>query len=181
MRNENDEIFRTDMLPMYEDHRKVLVTPFCPQALSQGRLERIIQDALLDVSGGTVVVERGKEASGLEYDASVEEDQEAYPITVRLRKTKPGESANSRYNDTMNIVTNDTTNGNPDGIADAMANGTSNGVANGSWNGSADGHEGGDQEEVVRARYLIGCDGARSWLRKQLGFKTEGSHTNTVW
>ena len=35
--------------------------------------------------------------------------------------------------------------------------------------------------ETVRAKYVIGCDGAHSWTRKQLGFSMEGQQTEYVW
>lgn len=127
MRDENDNIQRVERLDMYEDHRKVLATPFHSQALSQGRIERIIQDAILDLTDGSVVVERGVTALALEYDQSLEHDHSARPIAVTIHKKKQ------------------------------------------------------NQTEKVKAKYLIGCDGTRSWLRNELGFKTEGSHTNTVW
>ena len=28
--------------------------------------------------------------------------------------------------------------------------------------------------ETIRARYVVGCDGARSWVRSQMGVKLEG-------
>lgn len=35
--------------------------------------------------------------------------------------------------------------------------------------------------EVVHAKYLIGCDGAHSWVRRQLGFAMEGEQTDYIW
>jgi 2-polyprenyl-6-methoxyphenol hydroxylase-like FAD-dependent oxidoreductase len=35
--------------------------------------------------------------------------------------------------------------------------------------------------EVVRAKYVVGCDGAHSWTRKQLGFQLEGEPTDFIW
>ncbi|ELU40529.1 FAD binding domain-containing protein [Rhizoctonia solani AG-1 IA] len=35
--------------------------------------------------------------------------------------------------------------------------------------------------EAVRAKYVIGCDGAHSWVRSQLGYSMEGDHSNAVW
>ncbi|KAF2773336.1 putative phenol 2-monooxygenase [Teratosphaeria nubilosa] len=178
MRNEKDEIQRIEQMPMYEDHTQVLVTPFCPQALSQGRLERIIQGGLLDVSGGSVVVERGIEATKLDYNAEIEDDPLAYPITVGLRKADPNESANSRFEGELKILNKSTVAAAPNGIHvgplgnHAQTNGH---VAHN------DMPEALDAVEEVRAKYLVGCDGARSWLRKQLNIKTDGSHTNTVW
>ncbi|KAI0949246.1 hypothetical protein AcW1_008916 [Taiwanofungus camphoratus] len=35
--------------------------------------------------------------------------------------------------------------------------------------------------EVVQAKYVIGCDGARSWVRRTLGIKMEGDRTEHIW
>jgi len=35
-------------------------------------------------------------------------------------------------------------------------------------------------EETIRAKYIVGCDGAHSWLRKQLGVILEGDLTDSV-
>lgn len=41
------------------------------------------------------------------------------------------------------------------------------------------GHEG--ETEIVRARYVVGCDGARSAVRKALGHTLRGDSANKVW
>ena len=40
-------------------------------------------------------------------------------------------------------------------------------------------HEG--QEETVKARFVVGCDGARSAVRKSLGLALEGDSANQAW
>ena len=40
-------------------------------------------------------------------------------------------------------------------------------------------HEG--QEEIVKARFVVGCDGARSAVRKALGLKLDGNSANQAW
>ena len=35
--------------------------------------------------------------------------------------------------------------------------------------------------EKIRARYVVGCDGAHSWTRRQLGFQMEGEQTDFFW
>ena len=35
--------------------------------------------------------------------------------------------------------------------------------------------------EIVHAKYVLGCDGARSWTRRQLGFELEGDSTDYIW
>ena len=35
--------------------------------------------------------------------------------------------------------------------------------------------------EIIRAKYMIGCDGAHSWTRQQLGFTMDGEQTDSIW
>ncbi|KAL8794964.1 MAG: hypothetical protein Q9195_002546 [Heterodermia aff. obscurata] len=35
--------------------------------------------------------------------------------------------------------------------------------------------------ENISAKYVVGCDGAHSWTRRQLGFRMEGDQTDFVW
>ncbi|KAJ7117712.1 FAD binding domain-containing protein [Mycena epipterygia] len=41
--------------------------------------------------------------------------------------------------------------------------------------------EGGPSTEVVRAKFVVGCDGAHSWVRKTFDIAMEGSQTEYVW
>ena len=34
---------------------------------------------------------------------------------------------------------------------------------------------------VIEAKYVLGCDGAHSWVRKKLGLKLEGASRDVVW
>ncbi|KAI2631113.1 FAD binding domain-containing protein [Xylaria nigripes] len=42
---------------------------------------------------------------------------------------------------------------------------------------------GGSREEMVKAKYMVGCDGAHSWTRKTLGkeFEMKGEMTDYIW
>jgi phenol 2-monooxygenase len=180
LRDANGDIQRVEQLPLFEDHRRPLVTPYQPAALSQGRIEQLIQRAIVDVSDGKVRVERGREAVSLVIGKELAKDPEAHPVSITLQDSDKGFSANSKYNGSVTITTPDwhneekpaTTNGTTNGTKEPASNGTAtNGVTNVESRNL----------ETIKAKYVIGCDGARSWLRKQLGFKTEGSHTNTVW
>lgn len=37
------------------------------------------------------------------------------------------------------------------------------------------------QSENVQAKYLLACEGAHSWTRRQLGFINEGESTDELW
>ena len=38
-----------------------------------------------------------------------------------------------------------------------------------------------EARETIRARYIVGCDGARSMVRQKLGFALEGDSANQAW
>lgn len=35
--------------------------------------------------------------------------------------------------------------------------------------------------EAVRAKYVVGCDGAHSWTRKRFAIPFDGDHTDSLW
>ena len=37
--------------------------------------------------------------------------------------------------------------------------------------------EAGEETEIVHAKYVLGADGAHSWVRKELGFSMDGEQT----
>ncbi|KAJ8591823.1 FAD-linked reductase [Rhizopogon salebrosus TDB-379] len=37
------------------------------------------------------------------------------------------------------------------------------------------------KHEIVHARYVVGCDGAHSWVRKALGITMDGVQTDSIW
>ncbi|KAI9458436.1 FAD binding domain-containing protein [Lactarius psammicola] len=39
----------------------------------------------------------------------------------------------------------------------------------------------GDDTETVRAKFVVGADGAHSWVRKTLGFSMDGEQTDFIW
>lgn len=99
------------------------------------------------------------------------EDKDAYPITVSLRHLTEEESTPDQKNGLKkaskvqnglfrsNLAADDTEELLRASKAKRMDDGT----------------------EIVRAKYMIGCDGAHSWTRKQLGFHLEGEQTEYLW
>ncbi|KAF9224076.1 hypothetical protein BS17DRAFT_732840 [Gyrodon lividus] len=43
------------------------------------------------------------------------------------------------------------------------------------------GPNGTPHEEIVRAKYVLGADGAHSWVRKKFGISMDGEHTDFIW
>ena len=135
--------------------------PYRMHGLSQGRIERYILDAIKDRSN--LMVERGVVAESLEYDASLEKNHDEYPITVKLRTLTEEElSAASNYGGSQSLSR---TNVAPDDVEDVTPERK---------------HESGTVE-IVKAKYLISCDGGRSWTRKLLDIPFTGSTTEHIW
>ena len=138
---------------------KGLNAPFHHMLLSQGRIEQFALDVIREHSG--LKVERGVIAETLEFDEELARDADAYPITVKLREiNKEAPAPIEPASDGLyrsNLL--------PDDWDDLIAQSKSQ---------QAD-------TEVIKAKYLIGCDGAHSWTRKQLNIPLEGSSTDHIW
>lgn len=100
----------------------------------------------------------------LELDHSKSEDFDAYPIKVKVRYLDDDE-ATPLQNGT-NV---------PDGLfRSSLAKDDTNDLIR-----KSRGKEG--STETIKAKYMIGCDGAHSWTRRQLGFFMEGEQTDYIW
>lgn len=136
--------------------------------LNQGRIERFLLDSIQQHSD--LQVERGVMAESFEYDDEMEQNPNGYPITVKLRTLSDEEA-------------------NPPGlrINEADHTAVNSGVSRGSllpddWNELiAKSMAKQTKTEIVKAKYLIGCDGAHSWTRKQVNIPLEGSTTDQIW
>ncbi|KAJ7216366.1 FAD binding domain-containing protein [Mycena pura] len=119
--------------------------------LNQGRIEDFLIDCMKEHS---LTVERSISAVSLECR---EDPSEAHPITVKVDHLVPSDEAvdaNGLYR--SNIL--------PDEL----------------FNSSISQRQVAKTEEI-KTKYVVGCDGARSWTRKQLGFSLEGDSANIYW
>ncbi|KAF2138052.1 uncharacterized protein K452DRAFT_321418 [Aplosporella prunicola CBS 121167] len=141
------------------------ISRFTECVLHQGRVERFFLDHMKQHSN--IEVERGVLPESLEIDESKAEDVAAYPITVKLRhltdeEAQPEQSkaSSSKLQDGLfrsNLA--------PDDTDDLIR--------------KSKGKDG--SEEIVHAKYVVGCDGAHSWTRRQLGFEMQGEATDFIW
>jgi phenol 2-monooxygenase len=91
---------------------------------------------------------------------------DAYPLTVDLRHLRPDEA---------NLGGGTEANGATSGLVGSNLNGQS-------WDSYvALKVSEGSTLETVRAKYVLGCDGAHSWVRSQAGIKMEGSSKESIW
>jgi len=141
---------------------------FSSLQLHQGRIEAILADDIALHSEGKIAVERGVLPERLDIDESLVGDVDAHPITVTLRHLSEAGS-------------------NPTGMTSSADGTTRSGLFRSSLVTAAEEealyskNEDADTVEVVRAKYVVGCDGAHSWTRRQLGVRMIGDATNFVW
>ncbi|KAK4046930.1 hypothetical protein OIV83_005721 [Microbotryomycetes sp. JL201] len=134
--------------------------------LHQGRVEAHLAEDAFKHSDGKIIAERGVLPESLEVDRSLVSDPAAYPIKVVLRHLSEEES-------------------NPNGLTHHGE--TRSGLFRSSLVSAAEEealYKKGDkpaQLETVRAKFVIGCDGAHSWTRRTLGIKMLGEQTDYVW
>lgn len=145
------------------------ISRFQQVVLHQGRIERFFLDTIEEYGGNPV--DRGVLPTSLKIDKSLVEDPDAYPITVKLRHLSEEEATPVQTATSANgAATQDglfRSNLTPDDTHELL-NGTAlNAKAN--------------SEEIIHAKYMLGADGAHSWVRNQLGFKLEGDSTDYIW
>lgn len=140
------------------------ISRFQQATLHQGRIEKFFLDTLKE--HGNIEVERGVLPESLSLDEARAEDEEAYPITLRLKhletgSTLPVTDGRSIPNGLFrsNLTPDDTAE-----MLKAQTNGPNPAIT-----------------ETVKAKYVIGCDGAHSWVRNELGFKLVGEQTDYIW
>ena len=142
---------------------------FVQQTLHQGHIERIMLDAIGNRS--ELKVERGVIPLSLKFDKAQAEDPDAFPITVELKHLSEDEFEPDQ-------VKSHSLNRNGDRLEnDPFKPASGRGHTNVGYESS--GKEG--TTEIVRAKYMLGSEGAHSWTRRQLGFKMEGESTDIVW
>ena len=144
------------------------ISRFQQVVLHQGRIERFFLDSLKEHSD--IRVERGVLPESLTFDESKAEDADAYPIEVVLRHLTEEE-----MNPDQVKATNDAAASEGLFYSNLAADDTEEFLTRAVKNENA------GNRETVRAKYMIGCDGAHSWTRNQLGYKLEGEQTDYVW
>ncbi|TEA18323.1 Phenol hydroxylase [Colletotrichum sidae] len=141
---------------------------FTESVLHQGRIEGFFLDAIRDsdTPDQALRVERMVIPTSLEIDESAVEDADAHPVTVTLRHLTEEEATPTQM--LSNLA---------DGIFRSnLADDDVGDILERSKAREA-------RDEIVRAKYVVGCDGAHSWTRKTLGkeFEMKGETTDAIW
>ncbi|KAF1976421.1 hypothetical protein BU23DRAFT_456011 [Bimuria novae-zelandiae CBS 107.79] len=161
--DEEGKLRRSDRVP----DAIVGLSRFTQIVLHQGRIERFFLDNIKKHSKDSLHVERAvlPESLSIDEDACDNHSKDNYPLKVQLRhlteeEATPAQSNGPTVQDGLfrsNLADDDT----DDLIAQSRANAGST--------------------EIVRAKYMVGCDGAHSWTRRQIGFQLEGEPTDYIW
>ncbi|TDZ15578.1 Phenol hydroxylase [Colletotrichum orbiculare MAFF 240422] len=141
---------------------------FTESVLHQGRIEGFFLDAIRDsdTPDQALRVERMVIPTSLEIEESAVEDADAHPVTVTLRHLTEEEATPTQM--LSNLA---------DGIFRSnLADDDVGDILERSKAREA-------RDEIVRAKYVVGCDGAHSWTRKTLGkeFEMKGETTDAIW
>ncbi len=167
--NEQGVIRRSDRIPDTIPG----ISRFQQVVLHQGRIERFFLDSIKEHSD--IEVERGVLPEKLEFDASKAEDEDAYPITVTLRHLTDVEATPHQdlSSTAVNPALNDSAPQNGLFRSNLAADDTNDLIRKARAEAGS--------TEIVKAKYMIGCDGAHSWTRRQIGSKMEGEQTDFIW
>ncbi|WPH05091.1 Hypothetical protein R9X50_00799000 [Acrodontium crateriforme] len=145
------------------------ISRFQQVVLHQGRIERFFLDSI--AKNSDIKVERATLPISFSFDESVSKNTEAYPITVTIQhlteeEATPKQSATSQ---------------NGAGISDGLfrSNMTPDDTQELINLAQKSKHAG--QTETIRAKFMVGCDGAHSWVRNQVGFTLKGESTDYIW
>lgn len=145
------------------------ISRFQQVVLHQGRIERFFLDSIAEHSD--ITVERGVLPTSFEFDDTKADDFEDYPITVTIKHLSETEATPQQHASGTNgkAVQDGLFRSNlaPDDTAELVR--------------AAELHDKANQTEVIKAKFMVGCDGAHSWVRNQLGFSLRGEQTDYIW
>ncbi len=138
-----------------------------PLSLQLARIEDYLMSYIQKYSD--IDVQYGIMPESLDIDVDKVEGGEEYPLSVVLR----------------HLSESDTLSGKAAGVnGSAVPNGLfrSNLIADSTESTlEAAGADEGSYSKKIQAKYLVGCDGAHSWTRRQIGSVMEGEQTEFVW
>ncbi|KAI5957106.1 hypothetical protein KGF54_000034 [Candida jiufengensis] len=130
---------------------------FTEVVIHQGNIENWFLESIKNFSNGEVEIERPILPIGLEIKDDKEEE---YPVEVMVKKLNTEQAKPEQYGNIANGLFRQF-----DGDQDKSYN---NQTQN-------------EELELIKAKYVVGSDGAHSWVRKQLDINMEGEHTDFVW
>ncbi|KAK3896534.1 FAD-binding monooxygenase [Staphylotrichum tortipilum] len=160
--DQEGQLYRSDAII----DTKAGLSRFQQATLHQGCIEDYIFKYIQKHSD--ITVERALMPESLTIDAAQAESDDAYPVSITLRELpKPADeapAANGNGNKIPNGLYRSNLAADPNAALLQSAQATS-----------------GTRTEKILAKYVVGCDGAHSWTRRQIGSVMEGEQTDYVW
>ncbi|KAF7166861.1 hypothetical protein CNMCM5623_000415 [Aspergillus felis] len=135
---------------------------FYESTLRQGRVEEHLLNFVQ--SAKHIDIRRATIPTSLEIDYSTIEDHTTYPIRVTLDKVPPTDFVKSMNSMSGGEASSPRSEGSETSATSSVADSAIAGL-----------------DAVVEAKYVLGCDGAHSWLRKNLGIRLEGQSSDYQW
>lgn len=143
-----------------------------PTTQAQGHTEALLMDAI-QRRQPDLEVERGIAPISLAIDESAADDRDSYAITVELKHLEEAD-VEKWFVNAHSLRGDDSTQDEEGLVASEI-------VASGNQQIQHQKSHREGEIEKLQAKYVIGAEGAHSWVRHQLGFKMEGASTDSVW
>ncbi|KPM44200.1 Phenol 2-monooxygenase [Neonectria ditissima] len=141
--------------------------------LHQGRMERFFLDNIKKYSKDGIKVERAVLPESLHIDEAKLHDAAAYPVTVTLRHLTDDEATPAQQPTASKTQASDGLFRSNLVFGDEAAD-DNDALLRKARDRDAAG-------EVVHAKYVLGCDGARSWVRRQISLELQGEASDFIW
>ncbi|KAJ5130883.1 uncharacterized protein N7515_006922 [Penicillium bovifimosum] len=169
--DENGKLQRSDRIPDTIPG----ISRFQQVVLHQGRIEQFFLDSIKAHSD--IRVERGVLPTSFEFNEAKAADFEDYPISVMLRTLSEEDATPQQRQQHQKLA---------DGQQKVVDDGLfrSNLVADDTDDlirAAEASSRNANEVELVKAKFMVGCDGAHSWVRRQAGFSLEGDSTDYIW
>ena len=145
-----------------------------PYTVHQGHIEAVFLEGLKN-GQNPVEVERAVEPIDMSIDstAALSNDMDAYPITVTVKHLSEAE-ADFWPNNAHTVLPDGSTKSEPSTKVCLS-------VADGAYQTEFQKSDQEGQTETIHAKFVIGSEGARSWVRRKLGIQMVGANTESVW
>ncbi|OBS24493.1 hypothetical protein FPOA_05034 [Fusarium poae] len=160
-------IRRSDRIP----DTIVGLSRFQQVVVQQGRIERFFLDNIKKYSKDQIKVERAAIPEAIEIDKTNIESTDSYPVTVKIRHLSEEEATPPQQATASKTQASD-------GLF------RSNLVFDDEVDNDSALRQARDRDavtETIHAKYVIGCDGARSWVRSQIGLELQGEASDFIW
>ncbi|KAI5962906.1 hypothetical protein KGF57_001346 [Candida theae] len=138
------------------------ISRFHECVIHQGKIENWLQNSIEEFSEGKVKVERPYMPVSIKIDETMKGDQD-YAVEVLVKKVSDDLANPEQYGKIANGLFRQFDGDQDKFYADHVNDGNV------------------EDFELIKAKYVLGSDGAHSWVRKQLDIEMQGESTDFIW